>query len=104
MYIPIAGFAFQGPLTSIDDLDEKPGVFTIICEEKGTYYLLDVDHGENVREAVSTHERKDSWEELKRGEIRYAVLYADEFPNLGLPTIEEAIRKEYPDIPCKETA
>ena len=100
MIIPIADYPFEGPHRSVKKIENSPGVFAVICEFVGTYYLLDVDHSEDVKKAILNHERKKCWQKYRRGLIRYAVLYERNFPSEAEEEIEKRIRHTYKNIPC----
>ncbi|MGD2141869.1 MAG: hypothetical protein PVH79_00130 [Candidatus Bathyarchaeota archaeon] len=100
MIIPIADYHFDGPYKSLEDIESEPGVFAIISEFVGKYYLLDVDHAENVQKAIGLHERKKCWELHKKGKIRYAALYSKDFPKAAQAEITKQIRARYQTIPC----
>jgi hypothetical protein len=101
MIIHIAEYIFEGPYSSIEEVGERPGIFSITCVDKGKYYLLDVGHSNNVRAAIISHERSYLWQEYKRGEIMYAVMYAEGFSQEERQSVEEVIRNTYRNIPCK---
>ena len=98
--IPIAQYPFEGPHRSVKKIENSPGVLAVVCEELGKYYLLDVDHSDDVKKAIQNHERRKCWEKYHRGLIRYAVLYERNFPNEAREDIEKEIRKKYRSIPC----
>jgi len=102
MIIPIADYMFNGPYESLEDLEDEPGVFSIVCVDRGNWYLLDVDHADDVRTAIEDHTREELWMKYKRGEIRYAVLYTDDSMEKR-QMITRTIREEYSNIPCKTT-
>ena len=84
----------------MEKIENSPGVFAVICEESGTYYLLDVDHSEDVKQAILDHERRECWERYHRGTLQYAVLYERNFPEGDGEDIEKEIRRKYRSIPC----
>ena len=96
---PVAGYRFQGPLEYTKDLLESKGVFLVICRDKGKHYLLDVDHGDNVKKSILYHERQHHWREYKKGELMYAVLYLED--QKDMQKVEAEIRNIYKNIPCK---
>ncbi|MFP3951395.1 MAG: hypothetical protein ACLFVP_04540 [Candidatus Bathyarchaeia archaeon] len=100
MIIPIADYMFDGPYESIEELKDESGVFSVVCVDEGNWYLLDVDHAEEVRTALLSHPREEQWRKYKRGEIRYAVLYTGQSSREKRQMIEVTIRDEYKDIPC----
>jgi hypothetical protein len=98
--IPIAQYPFEGPHRSVKKIENSSGVLAVICKESGKYYLLDVDHSDDVKKAIQNHERRKCWESYRRGIIRYAVLYEQNFPNEAKEDIEKEIRRKYRSVPC----
>jgi len=97
----VAGYRFQGPLEYTKDLLENKGVFLVICRDKGKYYLINVDHAENVKKSILYHERQQDWKEYKRGKLMYAVFYLEDQETSHMKMVEAEIRNIYNNIPCK---
>ena len=100
--ITIAQYPFKGPHRSLKKIEGSQDVFTVICEFGGSLYLLDVDHSDDVKQAIQNHERRDCWEKYRRGLVRYAVIYSHNSPSPEVEEIEAKIRKRYRNIPCPE--
>lgn len=100
MMMVIGDYPFEGPHRSVKKIENRPGVFAVICEELGAYYLLDIDHSEDVRKSILNHERSKCWEKYRRGLIRYVVLYEKKPSSGSKEDIEKRIRKKYKNIPC----
>jgi hypothetical protein len=98
--MPIADYPFDGPHNSLDDIKNEEGIFAIISEYEGTFYLLDVDHAPDTRTAIESHERSKCWKAHKKGKIRYAALYSKDFPEAAEAEITKQIRDRYKNIPC----
>lgn len=98
--MPIATYPFKGPYRSVEKIENSPGVFAVICEFEEAYYLLDVDHSDDVKKAILNHERRDCWEKHRRGLVRYTVLYTRKTSAERRGEIEEKIRRRYRNIPC----
>lgn len=99
--MPIADYAFEGPFRSVEKIEDSPGVFAVVSEFVEKYYLLDVDHSDEVRKAIQNHERSNCWEKHRRGRIRFAVLYTADMTAEERGKLEEKIRREYRQTPCR---
>ena len=100
MKMIITDFLFDGPHKTLKKIDNKPGVFVIISQLHEKFYLLDVDHSNNVKNAIKEHKRSKDWENYHKGLLRYAIHYklkAEERKK-----IEKKIRSKYKNIPCGE--
>jgi hypothetical protein len=100
LMMPIADYAFEGPYRSVEKIEDSPGVFLVMCELAGKYYLLDVDHSDEMRKAIQNHERRSCWEKHRRGPIKYAIHYTGDMSPGKREKIEKKIRREYKTIPC----
>ena len=102
MSIKISGYTFQGPYSYVNTLENKSGVYAIICvKSDDEWTLLDVGEAAKVKERVETHDRKKCWEEKCKYTIKYAVHYTPGSQQTGRMEIEQAIRKaKY--VPCGE--
>ena len=102
--MPIENYAFDGPHRSLRNLENKAGVFVIMSEFVGKFYLLDVDVSDDIKSAIENHARRKCWERYRKGKIRYAVLYKKEFSAERDSEIERKIRSKYKTVPCGEVA
>lgn len=100
MKMIIADILFDGPHKSVKKLENSPGVFAIISEDQDTYYLLDIDQADDVKQAIPDHERGECWQNHRQGVIIYAVLYTRDMPAEDREEIEKKIRDRYKNIPC----
>ena len=67
-------YKFEGPYSPPDSLENKSGVYVILCYKGGKYYVIDVGESSEVRDRVSNHERADCWEEnCENGILMVAV-------------------------------
>lgn len=99
MKIPIANYAFDGPHRSTKRIEDTQGVFVVMSELVGKYYLLDVGKADRVKTAIENHERRRCWEKYRKGLIRYAVFYTNKSAE-EMNVLEATIRKIYENIPC----
>ncbi len=102
MMIPICQYPFKGPIKSLEKVNNEAGVYAIVCEFVDRHYLLDVDCSDDVKKSIKIHDRRKCWTHYKKGKIRYAVLYENDFPNEKKDEIVNSIRKKYKTIPCGE--
>ncbi len=102
MSIRIEEYTFDGPFTRIEDLEEKPGVYALLClMSNQKHFLIDVGESENVRYAVEEHERQECWVRNCKGNIIAAALYTKELDQRGRKDIESFIRsREF--APCED--
>jgi hypothetical protein len=98
--MPIAEYAFKGPYPTLKKVENERGVFAILSQLVDKYYLLDVGCSEDVKKAIQGHNRRKCWERYRKGKIRYAVFYTNDFPEKANMEIENEIRQKYKTIPC----
>ncbi len=100
MPIVIEEYRFEGPYAFLHELSDRQGVYAVLCRmDSGRHFLVDVGEADNVREAVSAHDRKRCWAENCKGVIRLAVLYTPDLDGPGRADIVSFIRsREF--VPC----
>ena len=99
MSIKIAEYIFDGPFYNRSSLENKSGVYAILCGD--TNKLIDVGESAEVRNRVENHDRKDCWGKNCNNTIKYAVRYTPNLQQSGRKEIEQDIRSKL-DIPCGE--
>lgn len=100
MSIELAGYKFRGPYTSTDNLEDRAGVYAILCPTaQNRYKVIDVGESHEVKTRVETHDRKGCWERHCSSTIKYAVYYTPHMQQPGRKEIEQEIRNRY-DPPC----
>lgn len=65
----------QGPFSSLEELENKAGLFAILCIKDEQINLLDVRRAKLVQSDVAKILRDPGWGEACKGKIRVAVLY-----------------------------
>ena len=101
MSITIGKYTFDGPYTSANELEDRSGIYAIICQKDNKKDLIDVGESATVKSRVETHDRKDCWEKNCQGTLTVAVYYTQNLQQSGRMAIEQEIRNQY-DIPCGE--
>lgn len=100
MTITIAGYSFNGPFSSSSSLEDRSGVYAILCKKDNeNYSLVDVGESATVKSRVETHERKPCWSRNCNSTLNVAVLYTPHLHQSGRIEIEQKIRAKY-NIPC----
>lgn len=95
MSIKIGTYSFDEPYTSTDELEDKSGVYAILCKENGEYTLIDVGESREVKTRVENHDRQDCWSQHCQGELVVSVYYTPNKQKVGRTEIEQEIRDEY---------
>ena len=98
MSIQINGYSFEGPYSSTYSLEDRSGVYVILCNSR----LIDVGESASVKSRIESHDRRDCWGKNCSGSIRFAVHYTPNLQQLGRMEIEQEIRRSHRGIPCGE--
>lgn len=94
-------YTFNGPYSKTSYLEDKSGVYLIVCSEGKKLKLLDVGESATVKTRVENHNRKKCWEKNCKHNIKYAVLYTPYKQQVGRKSIEQDIR-DHRKFPCGE--
>lgn len=101
MGITIGGYSFEGPYSFPSSLEDKAGVYVILCVAGEKFHVIDVGESVIVRNRIETHDRKDCWPRNCPDSLKFAVHYTPNLQQQGRMRIEQEIRDEY-DPPCGE--
>jgi hypothetical protein len=68
----------DGPFEAFSTLQDKPGVYVIVCFQSPFYFPIDCGASKNVRDSVETHKKASAWKHnCKTGSLMVGVLYTD---------------------------
>lgn len=98
MSIDVGGYSFEGPYDNTGSINDESGVYAIHDHRDNEYYIIDVGESKEIKSRVETHERKDCWNEKKKGSLTVSAIYADKE---NREKIEQKIRSKL-NIPCGE--
>lgn len=101
MAIYIGNYTFDGPYTSVGSLEDRSGVYAIVCHSNSKYYLIDVGESATVKSRIENHGRKTCWQRNCNSTLKVAVLYTPNLQQHGRSLIEQKIRNQF-NIPCGE--
>ena len=94
-------YNFEGPYSNSGSLEDRSGVYAIICEENGELHLIDVGESSEVKTRVKTHDREECWERICNKIIKYAAYYIEHGKKPSRVAVEQDIRDNY-NIACGE--
>ena len=99
MTITIGKNNFEGPYSSTYAIEDRSGVYAILClDSNGKYSLIDVGESATVKTRLDSHDRKDCWTR-KCSTPNYAVYYTPHLQSAGRVAIEQEIRNQFKP-PC----
>lgn len=99
MSITIGRYTFEGPYDNTGPLEDRSGVYAILCFRDGKYYVVDVGESAQVKTRVGNHERKACWMRNCSGTWMVAVYYTAHLQSSGRVSVEQEIRAQY-NPPC----
>lgn len=101
MAINIGNYSFEGPYTLVSSLEDRSGVYVILCRTNSAYNVIDIGESATVRSRVENHDRANCWNRNCRGQLEYAVFYTLNRQQAGRKEIEQELRNTYKP-PCGE--
>ncbi|MFW5984774.1 MAG: hypothetical protein ACOCQ1_00715 [Halanaerobiaceae bacterium] len=60
MSIMLGKYYFKGPYSSLNELENKPGLYAVHCQEEERK-ILDIGEAAMIRDRIKTHERMKCW-------------------------------------------
>jgi hypothetical protein len=97
--VKIGNYSFAGPYDSADFLENRSGVYAILCLTNGKYQPVDCGETASVKSRIENHERYPCWQRSCSGTLMVAVYYTPRLQSAGRCTIEQEIRALY-NFPC----
>jgi len=99
----IAGYTFNGPYSSTGSIEDKSGVYAVLCWKDSKYSVVDVGESSTPKSRLDNHDRKGCWKrECVNGTIYYAIKYTPNLQKAGRLKIEQDIRAKI-NVPCGKT-
>ncbi|MFN8008322.1 MAG: hypothetical protein U0V70_15115 [Terriglobia bacterium] len=96
MVLKVGNHLFDGPYESFSELQDRPGVYVIVCYQSPFYFPIDCGESTKIRESVTGHPGASSWKSnCKTGTLMVGALYTSE----GLQ-IEKELRSSI-FFPCR---
>jgi hypothetical protein len=95
MSIKIGKYTFEGPYTSTANLEDRSGVYAILCQKEGNNYVVDVGESATVKSRIDSHDRGDCWTRNCNGTLAVAVYYTPNLHQPGRMAIEQELREQY---------
>lgn len=96
----IGNYEFDGPFFSIPSLEDRPGVYAILCVKDEKFDLIDVGEARAVKTGVQKNKRKECWNiNALDGILKFVVYYVSDIKQSGRRKIEQELREEYKP-PC----
>ena len=99
MSFNVGKYEFDGPLSSTNELQDRSGVYVIVCSNGGQYQPVDCGESATVKSRVENHGRADCWKRNCNGTLMVAVLYTPNIQSAGRVKIEQEIRRQH-TFPC----
>jgi hypothetical protein len=94
--IRISGYKFKA-IRSSDKLQNRSGIYAILCQTDNSCALIDVGESAKVKERVTRHDRKKCWVKVGRklqGNLICVVRYTPYKKRPGRREIEQDIRQD----------
>jgi hypothetical protein len=95
MAISVGNYSFEGPYASTNSLENKSGVYLILCHFNSKYYLIDVGESATVKTRIENHDRSNCWQKNCKGKLIIAVHYTPNKQKAGRIQIEQELRQRY---------
>jgi hypothetical protein len=99
MPFTIGRYTFTGPFTDLNQLEDRAGVYLIICREGATAKVVDCGESAKVKTSILTHEREGSWRRHCDGSLSVAVHYTPDLHQVARKLIEQDVR-DFHEVPC----
>ncbi|MBD3181376.1 hypothetical protein GF312_03730 [Candidatus Poribacteria bacterium] len=102
MGFKIAGRSFTGryKVDEIDEIEEEPGLYAVLCYRNKRHYLVDVGESENIKEELEgKNGKKTEWDKHCSGRLLISVYYTPDMEESDRNKLEKKIRNRH-NPPC----
>jgi len=93
-------YKFKGPFKTPDSLENRSGVYVILCRQDSKVNFIDIGESARVKDRVKNHERKNCWKRKCKGRIEYLAYYIKYGKKPSRMKVEQDIR-DYYRIQCR---
>jgi hypothetical protein len=84
-------YTFEGPFSSINELEDREGIFAVICIIDDTIsHLVHVEEANHIRSNIKNNVKTTEWVKSCKGRVAFG---ADYTPNLQKPCREMIVRE-----------
>lgn len=90
-------YKLQGYFETPSELEPYQGVYVIYDKYNGNYKPIDIGESGNIRERISSHDRKRDWYKMAKGTICYAIRYLKDCDIRMRKEVEQDLRDKYGD-------
>lgn len=88
-------YPFEGYFQNRESLKTVQGIYSVLDNTDGKYYVKDVGQADNVYNRIKYHDREECWKRNSRGNIVFAVMYTPDYTERQRCEIESDIRACY---------
>ena len=76
MSLFLGNYHFEGPFDSINQIEEKEGVFAVLCKtENEISQLIHIEEAKNIKKRIRNHINSIKWPKLCNGNIVFGANY-----------------------------
>ena len=99
MSIMLGKYYFQGPYSSLNQLQNKPGLYAVHCQEEEKK-ILDLGEAAQIKDRIKTHERMKCWLRCSDGQgISVSAYYTRHWNQMNRKKAILKLRKKF-SPPC----
>ena len=96
MGLTLGIYQFEGPIESVSLIEEKEGVFAVLClKEDNSYKLIHVEEANNIKAKIRNHIKSSEWTKLCKNRVAFGVNYTPNLQNQARKMIVNEIKRAY---------
>jgi hypothetical protein len=89
-------YEFNGPIYSVGQIEEKAGVFAVVCiVDNKISGVIHVEESENIKARIRNHIESVEWAKLCIGKVAFAINYTPFLQYRGRRMIVSEIKRTY---------
>jgi len=98
MSLELKDYSFEGYFSSTLYLEDKPGIYAVLCRYFEKNKVVDIGEAENIKTRVDNHESSNCWRRNCQSSLVYAALYTPDLNQKARENIVDELRDEYEPV------
>ncbi|MEJ2543069.1 MAG: hypothetical protein P8Y99_03290 [Calditrichaceae bacterium] len=100
MSLNLGRYQFEGPLESINQINDSEGIFAVVCIfNDRPVRLVHLEEGANVKSKLRNHINSCEWAKQCKGRLVFGIKYTPNLQKQGRNMIVNEIKNELNTIP-----
>ncbi len=98
MSVELENYSFEGYFSSTFYLEDKPGIYAVLCRFLEKNKVVDIGEAENIKTGIENNASSNCWRRNCQSSLVYAALYTPDLNQKARENIVDELRDEYEPV------